>query len=97
MVIGILHRHYARMLHLDGADVRGASDAAEILGERSEWTAKKAWERYKALGSDKVAEAVGLISTADLDLKGRSALPSEVVLDILVARLSRLAGPSRRR
>jgi hypothetical protein len=38
-----------------------------------------------------------LVAQADVDLRGRSGLPPELVLEVLVARLSRLAPGSRRR
>ena len=67
---------------------------------RSAFVAKKALAQGRtAWASDRVAQAVGLLADADLDVKGRTALPSEVVLEVLVARLSRLTrarAPGRR-
>lgn len=90
VVMATLHRHYAGMLRLDGADVRSRDQAASILGI-SPFPAEKAWRAARSLGSAKIAEAISLLSTADLDLRGVSGLPDELVLEILVARLSRLA------
>ena len=38
-----------------------------------------------------MAEAIGLVADAEVDLKGASAWPAEAVLEVLVARLCRLA------
>jgi DNA polymerase-3 subunit delta len=96
-VVATLHNHYARMLRLDGADVRGESEAAELLGMRgrSTFPAKKAMQVGRRLGSDRLHEFVQLLATADLDLKGASAVPDSAVIEVLVARLasrSRTAG-----
>ena len=91
VVMATLHRHYASMLRLDGAGVRSRDEAAALLG-MSPFPAEKAWKGAKALGSAKIAEAIALLAAADLDLRGVSGLPDTVVLEILVARLSRLAG-----
>ncbi len=89
-VLGVLHRHYAAMLRLDGLDEVDPSEAAELLGVRSSFVAKKAMEQGRRLGGDRIAQALTLLADADLDVKGRTALPPEVVLEVLVARLSRL-------
>ena len=89
-IVAILHRHFSNMLRLDGAGVGSGDEAAALLGVRSAFVAKKALAQGNRLGSDRVAQAVGLLADADLDVKGRTALPSEVVLEVLVARLSRL-------
>jgi DNA polymerase III subunit delta len=94
-VLGILHRHYQAMLRLDGAEVTGAEEAAALLGMRSSYPAKKALEQSRRLGSARVGRAIVLLGAADLDLRGRSALPNDVVLQVLVARLARLAGTRR--
>jgi DNA polymerase-3 subunit delta len=38
-----------------------------------------------------VRRAVGLLAAADLDLRGATDLDSEMVMEVLVARLSRLS------
>jgi DNA polymerase III subunit delta len=91
-VLGILHRHYQAMLRLDGAEVASAEEAAALAGMRSAYPAKKALEQGRRLGSARVGRAIVLLGAADLDLRGRSALPNDVVLQVLVARLARLAG-----
>jgi DNA polymerase-3 subunit delta len=101
VVLGTLHRHYGAMLRLDGSGAESDAAAAELLRMKP-FPAGKALRRGRALGHDHVATAICLIADADLDLRGRSAVPPEVVLEILVARLARLSRatgerkPSRR-
>jgi DNA polymerase-3 subunit delta len=91
-VMATLHGHYARMLQLDGAPVRGEKDAAQLLGLRgSTFPARKALQQARRLGHDRVVEAVSLLAGADLDLRGGKAWPEGLVLEVLVARLGRLA------
>lgn len=90
-IVAVLHRHVSHMLRLDGAGVGTGEEAAELLGVRSAFVAKKALAQANRMGSDRVAQAVTLVADADLDVKGRTALPPEVVLEVLVARLSRLS------
>ncbi len=89
-VIGILARHYANMLRLDGAGADSAEAAAHLLGVRHPFAAKKALGQAQRLGSEAIGRAVLLVADADLDVKGQTALPSELVMEVLVARLSRL-------
>jgi DNA polymerase-3 subunit delta len=97
-VMATLHAHYARMLRLDGANVRDEAQAAEVLGMKgSTFPAKKALTQARRLGHDGVAEAFRLLSDADLDLrKFTKDWPEQLVMEVLVARLSRL-GPRGRR
>ncbi|HEX8803060.1 MAG TPA: DNA polymerase III subunit delta [Acidimicrobiales bacterium] len=91
-VMATLHGHYARLLLLDGAPVRGERDAAQLLGLKgSTFPARKALAQVRRLGHDKVVRAMDLLATADLDLRGGKAWPEELVLEVLVARLARLA------
>jgi hypothetical protein len=53
--------------------------------------AGKALEQVRRLGHDGVARAVELLAGADLDLRGQKSWPPELVMEVLVARLSRLA------
>jgi len=89
-VVAILSRHFSNMLRLDGADVSSDEEAASILGVRSTYVAKKALEQAGRLGAERLAQAITLVANADLDTKGATALPPELVLEVLVARLSRL-------
>jgi len=99
-IVAVLHRHFSNILRLDGAGIGSGEEAARVLGARSAFVAKKALAQSNRLGSERVAQAVTLLAGADLDVKGRTALPPEVVLEVLVARLCRLTrarrGPGRR-
>ena len=97
-VMATLHAHYARMLRLDGAGVRDEAQAADVLGMKgSTFPAKKALNQARRLGHDGIAEAFRLLSDADLDLrKFTKDWPEQLVMEVLVARLSRL-GPRGRR
>jgi DNA polymerase-3 subunit delta len=88
-VLGTLHRHFSALLRLDGARVASPEEAAEFTG-LSRYPAQKALAQAKRLGAARIGQAVTLLAEADLDVKGRSALPADVVLEVLVARLSRL-------
>lgn len=89
-ILAVLHRHFSNMLRLDGADVSSGEEAAALLGARSPFVGKKAWSQARRLGTERIGQAITLLAAADLDVKGQSALPPETVLEILVARLSRL-------
>jgi DNA polymerase-3 subunit delta len=93
--MSLLHRHYRQMLRLDGSGVTSPEEAAELLGLRSAYPAKKALAQSRRLGTARIARAINLLADADLDLRGVSALPGELVLQVLVARLSRLARQGR--
>ncbi len=94
-VMTLLHRHYRQMLRLDGSGVTSAEQAAELLGLRSAFPAKKALAQSRRLGTARLARAIDLLAAADLDLRGMTALPGDLVLDVLVARLSRLVRQGR--
>ncbi len=95
VVLSMLHRHYRRMLQLDGAGVTSPEQAAEILGLRSTFPAKKALTQARRIGSARLARAIQLLAEADLDVRGSTALSGELVLEVLVARLSRLVRQGR--
>ena len=86
-VMGTMNRHYGQLLALDGGAVSGEREAAEVLGV-APFVAKKALEQSRRLGSARIAQAITLLADADLDVKGGTGLPPEVVMEILVARLS---------
>jgi|HubBroStandDraft_1064217.scaffolds.fasta_scaffold21203_4 DNA polymerase-3 subunit delta len=90
-LVAVLHRHFSNMLRLDGAGARSGEDAAQLLGVRSPFVAKKALSQGQRLGSERLGQAVALVAEADVDVKGRTALAPELVLEVLVARLTRLA------
>jgi DNA polymerase-3 subunit delta len=92
VVMATLHGHYARMLQLDGAPIRGEKEAAQLLGLRgSTFPARKAMQQARRLGHGRIVDAISLLAAADLDLRGAKAWPEGLVLEVLVARLARLA------
>jgi DNA polymerase-3 subunit delta len=95
-VMAILHGHYTRLLRLDGSGIRDDKAAAEALGVKSPFQARKALDGLRRLGHDGVVRAVRLLAEADLDLRGRREWPGELVLEVLVGRLARLSAPARR-
>jgi DNA polymerase-3 subunit delta len=94
VVLSILHRHVAPVLTLDGSSATTEGQAATVLGiepGRSTFPAKKALATLRRWGSDGAARAIQLVADADLDLRGESTWPHEMVLEVLVARLCRIA------
>jgi DNA polymerase III delta subunit len=69
----------------------GPGAAMGIAPGRSTFPAKKALRSARQWGSANIAEAIGLVADADADLKGASSWAGEAVLEVLVARLCRLA------
>jgi DNA polymerase-3 subunit delta len=92
-VLFSLHRHYANLLALDGAMVSGGEEAAQVLSVPSAFVGKKALEQSRRLGSARIAHAMELLADADLDVKGATGLPPDLVVEILVARLARQTRP----
>jgi DNA polymerase-3 subunit delta len=91
-LLSTLHSHFARMLRLDGADVAGEQQAAELLGLKgSTFPAKKALGQARRLGHERIVRAMGLLAEADLDLRGGKAWPDHLVLEVLVARLATMS------
>src|SRR5690606_31679049 len=91
-LLATLHTHYGRLLRLDGAPVVGERDAAALLGLKgSTFPARKALGQARRLGHDRIVRAVDLLARADLDLRGASACPEHVILEVLVARLATLS------
>lgn len=94
-VIASLHTYVSRMAALDGAKVASEAEAAALLGIAA-YPARKALSQSRRLGSDTLLRMLALVADADVDLRGRSAWSSELVLEVLVARLARLGRPTRR-
>ncbi len=94
-VMAILHNHYTKLLTLDGANANDEKSVAALLGIKPGYPAKKALDQYRKLGNAGVVRAIGLLAQADLDLRGAKEWPDELVMEVLVARLSRL-GPATR-
>ncbi len=95
-VMSILHGHYSKLLSLDGSGARDETAAAAAMGIKPGFPAKKEFDQYRKMGGGAVTRAVGLLAQADLDLRGAKEWPEELVMEVLVARLSRLAGSGRR-
>lgn len=98
VVLAILHRHVQNLMRVDSPSVRTEAQAAEMMGiakGRSTFPAKKALRSAQRWGSANIAEAVRLLADAEVDLKGASSWPGEAVLEVLVARLCRLARAPR--
>jgi len=91
-IMATLQTHYLRMLRLDGAPVAGEKEAAKLLGMKgSTFPASKALKQTKKLGSANVKRAVELLAEADRGLRGEIAWPPELVVEVLVARLTNLS------
>lgn len=98
VIIATLHGHFGRMLRLDGAGATDEASAAAVLGMKgSTFPARKALDQGRRLGREGVQRAIVLLAEADLALKGASGLDEGIVLDVLVARLCRLAPRAARR
>lgn len=96
-IMAFLNGYFERILRLDGASVRNAGEAAVLLRQSgalsksgSTFPAKVALESSKRVGGWKIRRVYELLAAADLDLRGRSGMPSSVVLEVLVARLVQL-------
>ena len=94
-VMAILHGHFTKLLKLDGSNANDESSAAAVLGIKPGFPARKALDQYRKLGGSGAAKAIGLLAQADLDLRGAKDLPESLVMEVLVARLSKLAGGRR--
>lgn len=91
-IMATIQSHYLRMLRLDGSGVRGEKEAAAHLGLKgSTFPARKALNQGSKLGTERLRRSMSLIARADVDLRGASAWPGELVMEVLVARLARLA------
>lgn len=90
-ILATLHGHYGRLLRLEGSGLRDEKAAAQALGMKgSTFPAKKALQQSRKLGTAKVARAIELLGTADLDVRGATAVDDKTTMDVLVARLASL-------
>ncbi len=89
VVMSTLQRHFAGLLRLDGSEVTSEAEAARLL-RVAPYPAKKAMSQARRLGSTATKRAVRLVAEADVEIRGASAWPAELVLELLVARLSKL-------
>lgn len=96
-ILAQLHNHYTRLARLDGEDLSSKETIEAAAGVKG-FPAQKAFTTYRTLGHDGVRRAFELLAAADSDLRGGTGLDEEVVMDVLIARLARLApSVSRRR
>ena len=93
-IMGMLTRHYEGMLRIDSPDVVTKEQAAAVLGIK-DYPAKLRLASAQRLGSRGLAEAFSLLAQADLDFRGGvgrgTAVPNDITIELLVARLSSLA------
>jgi DNA polymerase-3 subunit delta len=91
-ILASLHNHYGRLLRLDGAGAHNEKEAAAFLGIKgSTFPAKKALSQARSMGHERVVRAIELLARADRDLRGATAWPNELILEVLIARLAQLA------
>ena len=96
-ILAQLHNHYTKLARLDGQD-HSTKEAIEAAVGAKGFPAQKAFTTYRAIGHDGVRRAFELLAGADADLRGGTGLDEDVVMDVLIARLARLApAVSRRR
>jgi hypothetical protein len=61
-----------------------------LIGGKSEFQGRKYLTQYRRMGSGAISQAIGLLSRADIDLRGGKDLQEELTMEILVARLCRM-------
>jgi DNA polymerase-3 subunit delta len=97
-VMAVLHNHFRRLARLDDPRIVTNEDAAAALGGRtSPGAASHRLRQARTLGTEGLRRAFDHLASADLDLKGARAIPPEVVMEVLVARLAALGSPGGRR
>lgn len=93
-VMATLTGHYLDLVRIDDPSIVTKEAAHAALGGHP-FTAQKKLRAAQRLGSEGVAEAIGLLADADVDLRGgyggRRAVPDTVTIEVLVARLAALA------
>ena len=89
-ILGFLSNHYFRILQLSGKNGMSAGEAANLLGDKSAFRAKKTLSEANRLGPEKSKRAIQLLAEADVNLRGGTGVPAETVMELLVARLSSL-------
>ncbi len=89
-ILGFLSNHYFRILQLSGRNGMSADEAANLLGDKSSFRAKKTLSEANRLGPEKSKRAIQLLAEADVNLRGGTGVPPETVMELLVARLSSL-------
>ena len=92
-VMAILHSQqaYVRMMRLERDAVHYREQSGLDPQPESGSAARKVLDRSRKLGGTNIIQAIQLLAQADLDLRGVRDLPDDAVMEILVARLCRLA------
>jgi len=93
-LLAAVDNHLSRAARLQGAEIRSGDDAAALLGIHA-YPAKKSLNLARQLDLESLSAALALVLQADLDLKGQSGLDERVVIEILVARLTRALATKR--
>ena len=88
-ILSMLHNHYSQLLRLDGLEVVSEQQVSDVLGVKG-FPAKKIFQLSRKTPTGSIKKAITLLAAADLDLKGKTAWPPELVTEVLVARLSAL-------
>ena len=89
-IMGFLNSHFSRILRISGLNLSSPQNAADELGDKSTFRAKKTLQEAKKLGNERSKRAILLLSKADLDLRGATGTPPEITMELLVARLANL-------
>ncbi len=89
-ILSFLSSHFFRILQLSGRNGMTSEEAANFLGDKSAYRAKKTLSEAKKLGPEKSKRAVQLLAEADANLRGGTGVAAEIVMEVLVARLSSL-------
>ena len=89
-ILSFLSNHYFRILQLSGRNGVTSEEAANLLGDKSSYRAKMTLSEANRLGPEKSKRAIQLLAEADVNLRGGTGVPAEVVMEVLVARLSSL-------
>ncbi|MCU1396414.1 MAG: holA [Ilumatobacteraceae bacterium] len=96
-IMATLHSNYVKLMKVDGTDADSEAAVAAVLGIKPGFPARKVLDQYRRLGSGGVTRAISLLANADLDLRGQRDLPETLVMEVLVARLSRLGATTSAR
>jgi DNA polymerase-3 subunit delta len=98
VVLAVLHRHFNNILRAQSPDITSEAQVAQALKiptGRSTFPARKALDAARRMGPRRTGDAITALADAELALKGKLEWDGELVLEVLVARLCRLAGPGQ--
>lgn len=99
-ILAILQSRVIELSVLSGESIHNLREAAEALrgrnnkSSKSDFVIEKMFKLAKALGYDRLSRAVVLLSRADRAIKGEGGLFPEIVMEILVVKLTGLFGRS---